>query len=163
MGMRKPQEPTPLRNDAVPLSGLQRNSLVSLVHFVTYTTKQTRDASALRWRPERGTASFRSGVGFLRLSHPHLVSVLFPAPLILEMKFFQKLFPLVYVLFGGFLNRFSPEHDITLQTNVFIASDEIASATHLNTISHYRRNVFIASDERVCAGTETDGHFWRWR
>ena len=38
------------------------------------------DASALRWRPERGPASFRSGVGFLKLSHPGLVSVLFSAP-----------------------------------------------------------------------------------
>ena len=33
-GMRKPQEPYPLRNDAVPLSGLQRNALASLVRFV---------------------------------------------------------------------------------------------------------------------------------
>ena len=30
---------TPLQNDAGPLSGLQRNALASLVHFVTYTTK----------------------------------------------------------------------------------------------------------------------------
>ena len=51
----------PLRNDAVPLSGLQRNAVASLVPFVTYTTKRTRDASALRWRPERGPASFRRG------------------------------------------------------------------------------------------------------
>ena len=49
----------------------------------------------MRWRPERGLASFHSGVGFLRLSHPGLVSVLFSAPSLLEMKFFQKLFPLV--------------------------------------------------------------------
>ena len=47
----------------------------------------------MRWRPERGPASFRSGVGFLRLSHPGLVCVLFSAPSLLEMKFFQKLFP----------------------------------------------------------------------
>ena len=56
----------------------------------------TRDASALRWRPERGTALFRRGIGFLRLSHPRLVCILFSAPSILEMKFIQKLFPLVY-------------------------------------------------------------------
>ena len=31
----------PLRNDAVPFSGLQHNALASLVHFVTYSTKQT--------------------------------------------------------------------------------------------------------------------------
>ena len=35
--VRKPQEPYPLRNDAGPLSGLQRNALASLVHFVTHT------------------------------------------------------------------------------------------------------------------------------
>ena len=28
------RNPTPLRNDAVPLSGLQRNALASLVRFV---------------------------------------------------------------------------------------------------------------------------------
>ena len=37
--------------------------------------KWTRDASTLRWRPERGPASFRSV--FLRLSNPRLVSILF--------------------------------------------------------------------------------------
>ena len=35
------------------------------------------------------------GVGFLRLSHPPLVFILFSAPSLLQMKFFQKLFPLV--------------------------------------------------------------------
>ena len=39
-----------------------------------------------------GTASFRSGVGFLRLSYPCLVCILFSAPSQLEMKFVQKLF-----------------------------------------------------------------------
>ena len=33
-GVRKHQEPYPLRNDAGPLSGLQRNALASLVRFV---------------------------------------------------------------------------------------------------------------------------------
>ena len=94
-----------------------------------YTTKRTRDASALRWWPERGPASFCSGVGFrgevefLGFSHPLLVSVLFTAPSLLEMKFFQKLLPLVSVLLGGFLNQFSnatcftSEYDMTLQTS----------------------------------------------
>ena len=53
-GLKKPQEPNPLRNDANPLSGLQRNALASLVRFVVQVTKRTRDASALCWRPERG-------------------------------------------------------------------------------------------------------------
>ena len=42
---------------------------------------------------ERGPASLRSGVGLLRISLPRLVSVLFPGPTLLEMKFFRKLFP----------------------------------------------------------------------
>ena len=46
-GMRNLNNPIPLHNDAGPLSGLQRNALASLVCFVTYTTKLTRDASAL--------------------------------------------------------------------------------------------------------------------
>ena len=69
---------------------------------------------------------FHGGIGFLRFSHPRLVSVLFPAPSLLEMKFFFRNFsPLVSALFGGFLNqfsnttRFTSEYDdITLQTNV---------------------------------------------
>ena len=48
--MRNVKNPSPLQNDADPLSGLQRNALASLVRFVT---KRTRDASALRWRPKR--------------------------------------------------------------------------------------------------------------
>ena len=33
-GEKASRTPTPLRNDAVPLSGLQRNALASLVRFV---------------------------------------------------------------------------------------------------------------------------------
>ena len=33
-GLESLKNPTPLRNDAGPLSGLQRNALASLVHFV---------------------------------------------------------------------------------------------------------------------------------
>ena len=43
-------------------------------------------------RSKRGTASFRSGVGFLRLSHPRLVCILFSAPSLLQMKFSQEFF-----------------------------------------------------------------------
>ena len=71
-GLESLKNATPLWNDTGPFSGLQRNGLAPLVQFVTHTTKRTRDASALRWRPERGLASFRSGVGFLRLSNPVL-------------------------------------------------------------------------------------------
>ena len=87
-------------------------------------TKWTRDASALRWRTERGPASFHSGVGFWRLSHPHLVCVPFSAPSLLKIKFFRNVFPVVSVLFlRWFLNqfsnttRFTSEYDITLQLN----------------------------------------------
>ena len=41
-------------------SGLQRNALASLVHLATYTTKWTRNASALHWRPVRRPTLFRS-------------------------------------------------------------------------------------------------------
>ena len=37
-------------------------------------------------------------VGFLRLSHPCLVSVLFPAPYLLEIKFFTIFFRLVLIV-----------------------------------------------------------------
>ena len=46
----------PLRSDAGPLSGLQRNALAFLVRFVTYTTKQTRDVSALHVGGQRGAS-----------------------------------------------------------------------------------------------------------
>ena len=42
-----------------------------------------------------------SGVGFLRLSHPRLVCMLFSASSLLEMKFFQKLFPSSFCYLGG--------------------------------------------------------------
>ena len=93
--VRKPQNPTPLRNDAGPLSGLQRNALASLVHCVTHTTKWTRDASALRSRPERRPASFRSGVGFLRLSNPVLFLYFFQLHLYLKWHFVRNFSPLV--------------------------------------------------------------------
>ena len=70
--VRNHQEPYPTRVRCRPLSGLQRNALASLVHFVTHTTKRTRDASALRWEAREGPASFRSGVGFLMISNPVL-------------------------------------------------------------------------------------------
>ena len=85
---------------------------------------------------------FRSGVGFLRLSHPGLVSVLLSAPSLLEMKFFQKLFPIVSVLFGGFLNQLLKYNSFHLQIryhtsdDVLITTNEIASATHLRTRHH---------------------------
>ena len=50
----------------MPAPSLASNAMhLHLVRFVVWVTKWTRDASALRWRPERGPASFRSGVGFL--------------------------------------------------------------------------------------------------
>ena len=80
----------------MPSPSLASNAMHLHPYFtllLSYTTKQTRDASALRWRPEKGTALFRSGVGFLRLSHPYFVSALFSAPSLLEMKFFRNFSP----------------------------------------------------------------------
>ena len=115
-GMRKPQNLTPLQNDAVPLSGLKHNALAFLVQFVTYTTKRTRDASALRWRPEKGTASFCSGVGFLRFSHPRLVCILFQLHPYSKWRFFRNFFPRFCFFWGGggeFRNQFSPQNMIS--------------------------------------------------
>ena len=100
-GLESIKNPTPLRNDAGPLSGLQRNALASLVHFVTHTTKRTRDAGALRWRPERGPALFRSGVGFLMLSNPVLLVYFFQLHPYSKWSFFRNFSPLVSVLFWG--------------------------------------------------------------
>ena len=68
---------SPLLNNTGPFSGLQCNALACLVHFVTYTMKQTWDASALHWRPERRPALFCSGGRVFEISHPCLVPVLF--------------------------------------------------------------------------------------
>ena len=94
-GLESLKNSTPLRNDAGPLSGLQRNALESLVRFVVQVTKWTRDASALRWRPERGPASFRSGVGFLRLSNPVLFVYFFQLHPYSKSRFFRNFFSLV--------------------------------------------------------------------
>ena len=71
--MRNFKNPTPLQNNAGPISGLQCNALPSLVRFVTYTTKLTRDASALHWRPKMGPPSFNTlYVAFLSFLIPGL-------------------------------------------------------------------------------------------
>ena len=80
------------------------------------------------------------------------------------MKFFQNLFPVVSLFLeggGGVLCMLlTSENNFTLQTNEFIASDEIVSATHVQIQITLQRNKFIASDESAfCAGDE---HFWRW-
>ena len=41
------------------------------------------------------------------------------------------------------------KYDFTLQTKVFIASDEIVSATHFQVQIILQTNMFITSDERV--------------
>ena len=41
------------------------------------------------------------------------------------------------------------EYDITLQTNAFVAYDEIVSAAHLQVNLALQTNTFIASDECV--------------
>ena len=63
-----------------------------------WVTKWTRDASALRWRPERGPASFRSVVGFLRLSNPVLFVYFFQLHPYSKWSFFRNFFPLVHTL-----------------------------------------------------------------
>ena len=87
---------------------------------------------------------FHSEIGFLRLSHPRLVSVLFPAPSLLEMKFFQKLFPLVSLRFSilTYLHTKVVQSFVNIQDEYFhefkdktkvILSDSIS--THLTPIN----------------------------
>ena len=128
-----------------PLSGLQRNALSSLVHFVSHTTKWTRGASALRWTPRGGCMLPFSCV-------PCLVSVLFTGPSLLEMKFAASFSP-SFCSFWRVLNQlsnttcFTFEYDITLQTNAFIASNEIVSVTHhLEHAITLQTHAFIASN-----------------
>ena len=111
------------------------------------------------------------GVGFLRLSHPRLVSILFSAPSLLQMKFFQKLFTPSLCSFWGISKPiFTSEYDITLQTNASIASNEIASATHLRIRYHTTDETRLSlATKAFCAGPETnifgtgDERVSRWR
>ena len=65
------------------------------------------------------------GVGFLRLSQPRLVFILFTAPSILEMKLFQKLFPLVSVLFGGVCNLIFKYSSFHVQIRYYTADKHV--------------------------------------
>ena len=162
------KNPTPLRKDAGPFSGIQSNALTPLVHFVTYTTKRTRDVqvSALRWRPERGPASLRSRVGFLRLSHPNLLSVPFSGPSLFKMNFLQKPFPLVSVPLGvgggGVLNQLSKNNSLHLRIRYHTA-DECFYHQQRDSIcysppNHTADKCIIASNERVSCWSG-DKHF----
>ena len=133
---------TLLWNNGGLLFGLQHNAPASLVHFVTYRTKWTRDASALRWRPERRPPLFRSRVMFLSFSHPYLVSVLFTGPSLLKMKFCTKFSPQFLFFFGGFIANF--------QMKLY----------PWNLISHCTRTCLWLATNAFCAG---DKHFWHWR
>ena len=112
---------------------------------------------------QRGGCHHSAVGGVLEFSHPCLVSALFIGPSPLEIKFFfRNFFPLVTVLFWGFLNQLSNwrqkclslatkqsllltyEHEFKLQTNVFIASDEIVSATHLQIRITRQTNMFMS-------------------
>ena len=83
------------------------------------------------------------GVGFLRLSNPRLVSMLFSAPSLLQMKFsFRNFYPLVSVLFRWVCNPIFKYSSLRLQIRYHtadkrvIANDEIASAALLRTQYH---------------------------
>ena len=85
------------------------------------------------------------------------------------MKFFQKLFcPSFCSFFRGFwtnfqhTTRFSSEHDITLYTNVFIASDKIVSAAYLGIRYHTAEKHAFSNDECILYQSG-DKNFWRRR
>ena len=174
---------TLLRNNVSLLSGLQRNALASLVCFVTYTTKRTRDASALRWRPERRLTLFRSRVVFLSFSSLPCFCTFYSSIPTRNEVFFRHFFPLVSVLFGGGGGggRVSkPTFKIQLVStpiryhtadDVLIASNEIASATHLRTRHHtaekrvhrYRRTRFVLHGPETYTFGAGDERVSRWR
>ena len=141
--VRKPQEPYPTTERCrPPLWPPTQCTCIPSSLCCVWVTKWTRDASALRWRPERGPASFRSGVGFLRLSNPVLFVHFFQLHPYSKWSFFRNFSPLVSVLFWGFLNQLSKYNSFHLQIryhtadDVLIASNEIASATHVRTWHH---------------------------
>ena len=70
----------------------QHNALESLVNFV-HNKLNYKDASALRWRPERRPPSFSNWHSAHEFSHPCHVSVLFTGPFLLEMKFYKDYSP----------------------------------------------------------------------
>ena len=128
-GWKSLKNRTPLRNDAGPLSGLQRNALASLVHFVTYSTKRTRDASALHWRPNRGLHRSVVGKGSRRLFTPVLFLYFFQLHSYLKWSFFRKFFPPSCYSFwgggGGFLNQFSKPTSLHLRIRYLTADERV--------------------------------------
>ena len=137
--MRKLYNTTPLQNDGSLFFGPQHNALASLVHFAPHTTKWSRDASALRWRPERRLPLFCSRVVFLSFFIPALMFLYFLQVHPYLKWSFTETFSLVLFFLGVSKPTFkynSFHFDITLQTNAFIASDDIVSATHLQIRYH---------------------------
>ena len=156
---------TPLRNDAGPLSGLQRNALASLVHFVTYTTKRTKDASALRWRPERGPASFRSGVYRVleAFSSPPCFCTFFSSIPTRNKVFSETFSPPSFCSFGGFLNQLSKYNSFHLRIPHHTADERVDRLQRdslcyspPNTTSHCRQTRSSLATNAFCAGPETN-------
>ena len=126
-------------------------------------------------------ASFRSGVGFLRLSHPRLVYTFFSSIPTRNEVFSRKNFPLVSVLFGEFLNQFSPLNTIShcrrtrlslvtrqpstpnmishcIQTRLLLATRQPLLLNSEYDIT-LKINTFIASAEHILCWSR-DEHFW---
>ena len=96
--VRTPQEPYPTTERCrPPLWPPTQCTCIPSSLCYSHATKRTRDASALRWRPERGPASFRSGVGFLRRSNPVLFVYFFQLHPYSKSSFFRNFFTLVKV------------------------------------------------------------------
>ena len=138
--MTKLKNTTLLWKDGSILCGLQCYALASLVHFVTHTTKWTRGASALYWRPDRRPPSFRSKIWFFP-TLPYCFHTLLQLHPNLKWKFTET-FPLLCLRFFGWggskptFKHNSFHLDITLQIKAFTASDELVSATHLQIWYH---------------------------
>ena len=91
--MRKPQEPYP-HYVTMPTPSLASNAMHLHPQFILLLTQQSELGMQVHcFGGQRGGLHrYVVGVGFLRLSHPRLVSILFSAPFLLQRKFFSETF-----------------------------------------------------------------------
>ena len=158
-GMRKLKNITLLRNDSSLLSGLQCNAPESLVNFQS-------ELGMEHWRPERRPPLFHGRIVLLSFLIPALFLYLFQVHAYLKCSL-HKLFKYLFLLFlrdSKPTFKYNSFHlDVTLQTNAFIATNEIhvhvVFATHLQ-IQYRTADEDVFAMNVLCAGDE---HFWRWR
>ena len=147
-GLECLKNPTPLRNDTGPLSGLQRNALASLVQIVAHTQQfELGMQVALRIEARHGAGIVPNWGRVLEAFWPGLVCVLFSAPALRQMKFFQKLFPTV---------------DTVAVRNVPIPLCTTYSVI-ANKNQYWTYNVQCTNDQRLKDGQKKNGEWTKMR